>query len=48
MAIQPNFTLEPNQSATFRYRILISPEIATSAEADSAYNCFAATKIRGG
>jgi Methane oxygenase PmoA len=38
-----NFTLEPNQSATFRYRILILSKIATSAEADTAYNSFSST-----
>ncbi len=38
-----NFTLEPNQSLVFRYRVLILSEIATAAEADSAYNSFAAS-----
>ena len=39
-----NFTLNANQSVTFRYRVLILSEIATSAEASSAYKSFTSTK----
>jgi len=39
-----NFTLNANQSVTFRYRVLILSEIATSAEANSAYKNFTSTK----
>jgi hypothetical protein len=37
-----NFTLEPNQSVTFRYRILISSEIATPESTEAAYKAFVA------
>ena len=37
-----NFTLEPNQSATFRYRVLILPKIATAADAEANYKSFIA------
>jgi Methane oxygenase PmoA len=37
-----NFTLSPNQSVTFRYRILISSEIATAQKTEAAYKDFAA------
>jgi hypothetical protein len=38
-----NLTLEANQVVTFRYRVLILSEIATGADAESAYNSFAAS-----
>jgi Methane oxygenase PmoA len=38
-----NFTLEANQGVTFRYRVLILSEIATAADAESAYKSFAAS-----
>jgi hypothetical protein len=37
-----DFTLEPNQSATFRYRILILPKIASAADAEANYKSFIA------
>jgi hypothetical protein len=37
-----NFTLEPNQSATFRYRVLILPKTATAADAEANYKSFIA------
>jgi hypothetical protein len=37
-----NFTLEPNQSSTFRYRVLILPKIATAADAEAHYKSFIA------
>jgi hypothetical protein len=37
-----NFTLEPNQSATFRYRVLILPKIATAADVEANYKTFIA------
>jgi len=37
-----NFTLEPNQSSTFRYRVLILPKIATAADAEANYKSFIA------
>jgi Methane oxygenase PmoA len=37
-----NFTLQPGQSATFRYRILIFSEIASAASSEAAYQKFAA------
>jgi Methane oxygenase PmoA len=39
-----DFTLEPRQSATFRYRILILSKIATAEDAESAYQSFSSTK----
>jgi hypothetical protein len=36
-----NFTMNANQSVTFRYRVLILSEIATPAEATAAYKDFA-------
>jgi Methane oxygenase PmoA len=36
-----NFSLDANQSVTFRYRVLILSEIATAAEAESLYKSFA-------
>jgi hypothetical protein len=38
-----NFTLAPNQSVTFRYRILISSEIASAATTEAAYENFVET-----
>ena len=35
-----NFTLEPNASATFRYRVLILSKIATAEDAEAAYKDF--------
>lgn len=35
-----NFTLAPNESATFHYRILISSEIATAESTEAAYKNF--------
>ncbi len=35
-----NFSLAPNQSATFRYRILISSEILTAEKSEAAYQSF--------
>ncbi len=37
-----NFTLAPNQSVTFRYRILISSELLTPEQTESAYKDFLA------
>jgi hypothetical protein len=37
-----NFTLEPHQSATFRYRVLILPKIASAADAEANYKSFIA------
>jgi methane monooxygenase PmoA-like len=37
-----NLTLAPNQSVTFRYRVLISTEIASPESTESAYKDFAA------
>ena len=37
-----NFTLAPNQSVTFRYRILISSELLTTGQSESAYRDFLA------
>jgi methane monooxygenase PmoA-like len=37
-----NFTLAPNQSATFRYRILVSSQFLTPAQSESAYKDFVA------
>ncbi len=37
-----NLTLEPNQSVTFRYRILIFSEIATPESTEAAYKAFVA------
>ena len=37
-----NLTLEPNQSVTFRYRILITSEIATPESTEAAYKAFVA------
>jgi hypothetical protein len=37
-----NFTLAPNASVTFRYRVLISSEIATAAASETAYQDFVA------
>jgi hypothetical protein len=37
-----NLTLEPNQSVTFRYRILISSEIASPETTEAAYKAFVA------
>jgi len=36
-----NFTLEPEQSVTFRYRILILSEIASPESSEAAYQKFA-------
>src|SRR5216683_2640165 len=38
-----NFSVAPHQSVTFRYRILISSEIATPEKTESAYKDFVAT-----
>ena len=38
-----NFSLDPGQSATFRYRILILSKIATTEETEAAYKNFAAS-----
>jgi hypothetical protein len=38
-----NFSLAPNQSATFRYRILITSEILTSDNSEAAYQNFASS-----
>ena len=38
-----NFTMNANQSVTFRYRVLILSEVATPTEATAAYKDFAAT-----
>ncbi len=38
-----NLTLAPNQSVTFRYRILISSEIASTEITEAAYKVFVAT-----
>jgi hypothetical protein len=38
-----NYTLQPHQSVTFHYRILILSETATAAEIDKAYDNFVAT-----
>ncbi len=35
-----NFSLDPSQTATFRYRILISSEIATPEQTEAAYQSF--------
>jgi hypothetical protein len=37
-----NFTLQPNQSVTFRYRVLILSEMAAAAAAEAAYKDFVA------
>lgn len=37
-----NFTLQPKQSATFRYRVLILSEIAPATDAEAAYKEFVA------
>jgi hypothetical protein len=37
-----NFSLAPNQSVTFRYRVLISSEIVTPASTEAAYQRFVA------
>jgi Methane oxygenase PmoA len=37
-----NLTLEPNQSVTFRYRILVSSEMATPENTEAAYKAFVA------
>jgi Methane oxygenase PmoA len=37
-----NFSLAPNESVTFRYRVLISSDIATPAATDAAYREFVA------
>jgi hypothetical protein len=37
-----NFTLAPNQSATFRFRVLILSKIASAEDAESAYKDFTA------
>jgi hypothetical protein len=37
-----NLTLAPNQRVTFRYRILVSSEIATPEETEAAYKAFVA------
>jgi hypothetical protein len=37
-----NFTLERQQSVTFRYRVLILPKIATAADAEANYKSFVA------
>lgn len=38
-----NFTIEPNQSATFHYRVLILSEMASPEKTEAAYKEFAAT-----
>lgn len=35
-----NFTLEPGQSTTFRYRVLLLSKLASPADIESAYNSF--------
>jgi hypothetical protein len=37
-----NFSLAPGESVTFRYRILISSEIATPEATEAAYKAFIA------
>jgi hypothetical protein len=37
-----NFSLAPGQSVTFRYRVLISSEIATAEESEADYQRFVA------
>jgi len=40
-----NLTLAPNQGVTFRYRILISSEIASPESTEAAYKAFVAAYL---